>query len=144
MYSKEFLNIIAPIVSTEEFQRMKGYKHHTKSNLYEHSIKVAYYCYKHHKRFNTKIDLSELVIGALLHDYYLYDLHGDGKRHKSHWRTHPRQALKKATEHYPNLTHAQKDMIEHHMFPLNPAPPKTRAGWLVCFYDKIAAVTDRF
>lgn len=28
------------------------------------------------------------------------------------------------------------------MFPLTPIPPQTKAGWLLCFYDKVAAVSD--
>jgi hypothetical protein len=28
------------------------------------------------------------------------------------------------------------------MFPLIPSPPRTVAGWLLCLYDKIAAVRD--
>ena len=33
---------------------------------------------------------------------------------------------------------------KHHMFSLTPMPPTTIAGWLICFYDKVAAISDRF
>jgi len=36
----------------------------------------------------------------------------------------------------------QQDMIKHHMFPITIMPPRTVAGWLLCFYDKLAAVND--
>lgn len=144
MMWKEFLLLARDILRSEEFQRMKKYKHHIKGNLYRHSMKVAYLCYKHHRRFGMKTDPAELVRGALLHDYYLYDLHGDGKRHHLHWFKHPRFALQNAVKRYPSLTDRQKDMIRRHMFPVTPIPPRTAAGWLVCFYDKVAAVSDRF
>lgn len=142
--SKEFISFIKDILRSEEFAKMKNYRHHVKGSLYTHSLKVAYLCYRHHLRFGLNIDISDFVRAALLHDYYLYDLHGDGSSHKFHWFKHPKTALKNALERYPALTHAQRDMIEHHMFPLTPIPPRTQAGWLICFYDKVAAVNDRF
>jgi uncharacterized protein len=38
----------------------------------------------------------------------------------------------------------EEDMILRHMFPLTPVPPRTKAGWLLCLYDKIAALSDYF
>ena len=141
---KEFVLLTRDIIHSEEFIKMKEYKHHIKSNLYEHSVRVAYLCYRHHKRFNLKIDLADFVRGALLHDYYLYELHGDEMPHRFHWFNHPKKALENAAEKYPLLTSMQKDMIRRHMFPLTAIPPKTKAGWLICFYDKVAAISDRF
>ena len=140
---KEFNEIAHDILNSNEFLKMKSYKVHVKGSLYDHSVKVAYLCFKHHKRFKMKMDVSELVRGALLHDYYLYDLHGGDKKYRFHWFKHPTKALEMATEKYPMLTKTQRDMIKNHMFPLTLIPPKTKAGWLVCFYDKVAAITDR-
>lgn len=140
MQNKEFEQLTRDIVCSDEYLGMKNYRHHIKRSAYEHSLKVAYYCYKHHKRFDTKIDLSEFLRGALLHDYYLYDWHD--KQHRFHGFTHPKYALKNAEEKYPDLTPNERDMIRHHMFPLTPVPPRTKAGWLICFYDKVAAMSD--
>jgi len=140
---KEFVDIIRETVSMPEFIKMKKVRYHINGNLYDHSIKVAYFCYKHHKRFGLRCDIRDLVLGALLHDYYLYDPHEKGKKHSRHWIEHPKKALKNAKIKYPNLSKMQQDMIENHMFPLTIKPPKTVAGWLVCFYDKVAAVDDR-
>lgn len=144
MIEKEFIVLIRKIVRSKEFCKMKHYKHHVKGTLYDHSVKVAYLCYKHHKRFRMKIDVKEFVIGALLHDYYLYDLHGDGVPHKLHWFQHAGCALRNALNKYPSLTATQQDMIKRHMFPITPKPPSTKEGWILCFYDKVAAVSDRF
>lgn len=142
MKCNEFHHLIRDIVTTEEFAQTQNYKHHVKSNVYGHSIKVAYLCYLHHRRFGTKIDVNEFVRGALLHDYYLYDWHDRDPSHKHHGITHPQRALVNALKRYPDLTRNEIDMIRHHMFPLTITPPKTRAGWLICFYDKVAAISD--
>lgn len=141
---KEFYHLIKDVVSSDEYMGMKNNKHHIKSNVYHHSIKVAYLCYKHHKKFGTKINLQEFVRGALLHDYYLYDWHDRKLEHKFHGFMHPKRALKNALEKYPDLTENEKDMIVRHMFPLTVIPPKTKAGWIICFYDKVAAISDYF
>ncbi|MBQ7307228.1 MAG: HD domain-containing protein [Clostridia bacterium] len=138
-----FYQIVKDIIRTEEFKQMKNYQHHIKGNLFNHSLKVAYLCYKHHKKKKLKIDIVEFVQAALLHDYYLYNLHGDNQKHRFHWFKHPRIALNNAIKKYP-LTKTQQDMILHHMFPVTIIPPKTKEGWLICYYDKVAAVHDRF
>lgn len=140
----EFVCLIKDIIHSEEFMQMRNWQHHVKGSVYEHSVKVAYLCYRHHKRFGMRMDIREFVRGAVLHDYYLYDLHGGDDLHKFHWFKHPREALKNALKKYPDLTETQQDMIRRHMFPLTVVPPKTSAAWLLCFYDKVAAVSDCF
>ncbi len=143
----EFVALTRYVLHTAEFGQMKHYQHHRKSTLYHHSLKVAFLCYKYYKRhprMGRTIGLRDFLLAALLHDYYLYDLHGAGEKHRLHWFRHPGAALRNALLAYPALTRGQRDMIKHHMFPLTLNPPRTRAGWLVCFYDKIAAIHDRY
>ena len=146
MDEKEFWRAVRDVVRSEEYRKMRSYRHHIKGSVYDHSIKTAWLCWQHHRRFGTKIDLDSFVRGALLHDYYLYDWHDfPHRRHRlSHGFTHPARALQNASEKYPDLTPMERDMILRHMFPLTPIPPRTKAGWLLCFYDKIAAVSDYF
>lgn len=145
---KEFCCLIEEIITSEEFCKMKSYKHHLHGNTYEHCINVAYLCYLHYLRRKSRINVKELVRGALLHDYFLYDwrkLAGEFKADGLfHGFLHPKRALKNALKDYPNLTKTERDIIGRHMFPLTPVPPKTLCGWLVCFYDKVAAVHECF
>ena len=141
---REFVLLVRDILHSPEFAKMKTYRSHINSTLYRHSVKVAYLCFRHHKRWRMRMDIRELVRGAILHDFYLYDLHGGGSPHRLHWFRHPGVSLQNALSRYPSLTKAQRDMIRNHMFPLTLRPPKTKAGWLVCFYDKVAAISDRF
>ena len=144
MVEKEFYHLIRDIVKTKEFRSMKQCKHHIKGSVYDHSVKVAYLCYRHYKKHGTKDRLAEFVRGALLHDFYLYDWHDMLPGHRLHIFTHPKYALQNALRHYPDLTPHERDMIGRHMFPLTVLPPKTRAGWLICYYDKVAALGDYF
>ena len=134
--------LIRDIISTDEFIGMKSYQHHVKSNAYDHSIKVARLCYRHCKHFGTEVDVREVVRGALLHDLYLYDRHDRHPSHRRHGTQHPRRALINARRIYRDLSETECDIILHHMFPLTWPAPRTRGGRLVCFYDKIAAISD--
>ncbi len=142
MKNKEFEELIRRIVSSEDYTALKHARHHLRSNVYDHSVKVAYFCYRHHKRHGTKLALEELIRGALLHDYYLYDRRKKERAHRFHGITHPRYALINAARKYPDLSHTETDMIRRHMFPLTLIPPKTKGGWLICLYDKLAAISD--
>ena len=146
--NQSFYNLIKQVVETEEFCKMKFYKHHYYCTTYEHSIKVAYLCYKHYLRGKEKINLNELIRSALLHDYFLYDHHDKNNSFRlygvKHAIKHAKQAVNNAKNSYADLTITESDAIMHHMFPLTPIPPKTKCGWLVCWYDKVVSICEFF
>ena len=45
---KEFILLVRDILHSEEFGKMKSYRHHIRATLYDHSVKVAYLCFKHY------------------------------------------------------------------------------------------------
>lgn len=139
---RDFDELVRDIISTDEFIGMKNYRHHVKSNVYDHALKVARLCYRHCKHYGTDVDMREVVRGALLHDFYLYDRHDRHLSHRHHGTRHPRRALDNARRVYRDLTETECDIILHHMFPLTWPAPRTREGRLVCFYDKVAAIGD--
>ena len=145
---KEFLSIINGIIDSDEFRKMKTYRQHRNGNTYEHSLKVARRCFDFCKRHKIKVDLKKLVRGAMLHDFFLYNRHF---RHRPdyiringlrHLFTHPKKALENARKRYPSLSYTEKDIIKRHMFPLTVIPPRTKEGWIVCFFDKAVAIGD--
>ena len=138
----KFIRIIKKTIKHNNYKKLKNIKHHINSNTYRHSIKVAYLCYHHSTKYNLNVDLMSLIRGALLHDYFLYDRRKTKKLF--HLITHPKTAYKNAILDYENINKIEKDIILRHMFPLTLIPPKTKEGWLVCFYDKIATITDIF
>ena len=87
-----------------------------------------------------QVNMDALVIGALLHDYFLYDWH-DGKGRHFHSFTHPECAFRNAERDY-TLSPRVKNIIIRHMFPLTPVPPTCTEAWIVCIADEICAIEE--
>ena len=89
------------------------------------------------------VDKRSLIRGALLHDYFLYDWHDKNKPAKFHGFTHPKIAFENACQDL-ELNKKERDIILHHMFPLNPIPPTSKEAWIICLADKICATKETF
>lgn len=85
----------------------------------------------------------ELIRGALLHDYFLYDWHeaDEENPHRLHGFYHPGRALKNALREY-ELTDREKDIIKKHMWPLTVVPPGCREAWIVTAADKWCSLLE--
>ena len=94
-------------------------------------------------KFNLNVDKRSLIRGALLHDYFLYDWHDKNKPAKFHGFTHPKIAFENACQDL-ELNKKERDIILHHMFPLNPIPPTSKEAWIICLADKICATKETF
>lgn len=121
-------------------QELKKYPNHYISNLYDHSSRVALCAYDLSRRMYLDIDGKSLAIGAMLHDYYLYQArHNKEIRTKDHWFGHPDTALKNAEKEF-QLSELEKNIITSHMWPLTFRHfPRSREAVLVCLADKICA-----
>ncbi len=133
------------ILGSDKYLRLKSFIQHGNVTVYEHSIHVALCAIKLNRRLGVKGRERELVRGALLHDYFLYDWHDSeapGNIHpKLHGFYHPGIALKNATRDFA-LTEREKDIIKKHMWPLTVNPPRCREAWLVCLADKYASTLE--
>ena len=138
---QDFKSLVDDILKSKNFIKMKEYIHHGHISAYKHSITVAYLVYKHYKDKKMKYELKDVVRGALLHDYYLYDWHHKGEGHRLHGLRHPYFAYKNAKRDF-EVNKVMKDIITHHMFPLVIIPPKTKPGWVVSYLDKVASHHD--
>jgi len=136
MIDREFFALVHSIIRHEEFARSRANRRHIRGNHYSHALKAAYLCYRFGRRFRVGVSQAELVRGALLHDFC--------PREKATLRSHPRLARDNARRLFGELSPAEQDMILRHMFPLTGIPPLTRAGWLLWFCDKLAALDDYF
>ena len=65
---EEYLKIVAPILSSLEFQKRKNWIHHENCSLYEHCLVVSYLSYRICKK--RKWNYTDAAIGGLLHDFY--------------------------------------------------------------------------
>lgn len=119
----------------------KTLTHHGSGTCFEHSVNVALKSLEIAKRLPMSVDEKSLVVGALLHDYFLYDFHEDASLRMSHGFVHAEVALKNACRDF-NLNDIEKDIIYKHMFPLNVRKPKYIESWIVCVADKMCAAKE--
>ena len=135
----------ADILGSEEFLKLKEFIQHGNVTVYEHCIHVALCAIKINKAIYAKSKERELIRGALLHDYFLYDWHNadaPGNTHpKLHGFYHPGIALRNATRDFV-LSEREKDIIKKHMWPLTVNPPRCREAWIVCLADKYASTLE--
>ena len=124
-------------------RRMEKFTQHGDTSCLLHTIAVAYYSIKIAEFFGIKYKKRDLIRGALLHDYFLYDWHIKDPDRKAHGFSHAAAALQNAERDFA-LNAVERDIIARHMFPLNLTPPRYRESILVCIADKICAVYETF
>jgi len=137
----KFYTILKDITRNSRFSMCKEFTQHGDTSVWEHCVQVAHTAYALAHKFNIEVSESELIRGALLHDYFLYDWHENNLPNKIHGFTHPRKACKEALKDF-ELSKREQDMILHHMFPLTPMPPRYREGFLLCLADKMCATNE--
>ncbi len=124
-------------------QRMKEVKMHRGSNCFEHSFKVAKKAIRGALRSHRKnIDLQIILVGAILHDYYLYDWREDRSKKKGHAKNHQFIASQNAMRDF-DISPDVRKVIESHMWPLNfKNYPKSREAKIVSIADKAVALEE--
>ena len=136
----EFEDLIHDLEADEKVLEMKKYKQHGKVSTYDHCRDVARVSHRLAKLFHAPVNKKEMIRGAFLHDYFLYDWH----HHEGKWHgfTHPGKARQNAEEDF-ELTSKEKNIIESHMWPLTPtAVPKNLEAVLVNLADKICSTKE--
>ena len=135
-----FPDLIGEISRDPRTLQMKDFVQHGKVTTYDHCLSVARASYRLGKLLHLKMSEEELVRGAFLHDYYLYDWH----HHDGRWHglTHPDEAARKAEQDF-SLTPKEKNIIESHMWPLTPLKlPRSKEAALVCIADKACSLKE--
>ena len=122
---------------------MQNFKQHGKTSTFEHCFNVAVMSYIIATRFRINVCMQELLIGAMLHDFYLYDWHDGRIRPEGiHGFSHPKVAAYNANIHFC-LTDKVHNIIESHMFPLTLMQiPRSKEAVIVCIADKICAIKE--
>lgn len=133
------------ILQSKNFKTTKEHIQHGNMTVNKHCMNVAKYSLILSRKLRIKCNETELIRGALLHDYFLYDWHDEEhiKPYKLHGFFHPGRALKNANKEY-QLTAREKDIIKKHMWPLTVMPPMYREGWIVTMADKWCSVMETF
>lgn len=132
------------ILSSENFMSTKGHIQHGDMTVNQHCINVAKFSIAISDKLHVRCNRRELIRGALLHDYFLYDWHvGDARKPQNlHGFYHPGIALRNASAEY-DLTPREKDIIEKHMWPLTLTKvPGCREAWIVTTADKWCSLLE--
>lgn len=131
----ELEDIYQSFLHDERILRMKDIQMHRGSNCHIHSFKVAKLSIKRALR-HKKGNLHIILIGAILHDYYLYDWREDREKMKSHLRDHPYVAAENAERDF-GIYEPIKKVIQSHMWPINfDEFPKTKEARIISLADK--------
>ncbi len=134
----------ADILASDNFRSTKRHIQHGTMTVYNHSMDVARYSLLLNKKFGIGCDSHDLIRGALLHDYFLYDWHDKAYlsvRKRFHGFRHPAAALRNAEREY-ELTDRQREIIKKHMWPLSIVPPTCREAWVVTAADKYCSFME--
>lgn len=131
------------ILESPNFQSTREHIQHGTVTVNAHCINVAKHSLMLADKLKVRVKRRELIRGALLHDYFLYDWHD--KDHinpfKLHGFFHPGRALKNATRDF-ELTEREKDIIRKHMWPMTIIPPMCREAWIVTAADKWVSLME--
>ena len=131
------------ILHSKNFQLMKEYIQHGNVTVNLHVMTVARYSVALTDFLHISCSRRELIRGALLHDYFLYDWHIPDKEnpHRLHGFYHPGTALRNASKEYM-LSEREKNIIKRHMWPLTVVPPRYREAWIVTMADKWCSLLE--
>lgn len=131
------------ILQSYNFRQTREHIQHGNMTVNNHCINVAKCSLEISRRLHIKCNRRDLIRGALLHDYFLYDWHDKEhiQPHKLHGFYHPGRALKNASEEY-HLTHLEREIIRKHMWPLTVVPPTCREAWIVTTADKWCSLME--
>ena len=131
------------ILSSDKFQSTRVHVQHGTIPVHRHCIDVAKHALMLSKALHVHVNEKEMIRGALLHDYFLYDWHDKDKRPEGlHGYRHPGAALKNACKDY-ELTDREKDIIRSHMWPLTLTKiPHYREAWIVSAADKYCSLLE--
>lgn len=128
------------IVNSYNFKTTRRHTQHGTKSVHSHCYDVAKQSLWFNRKFKLNCQEKDLIRGALLHDYFLYDWHE--KNHgKSHGFYHPGIALENAGKEY-QLSPREKDIIKKHMWPMTLIPPLCREAWVVTAADKYCSLLE--
>ena len=132
------------ILQSENFRSTRAHIQHGTMTVHNHCMDVARYSLLLNKKLGIGCNTHDLIRGALLHDYFLYDWHDKeylAYRQRLHGFHHPATALRNAEKEY-ELNDIQREIIKKHMWPLSVVPPTCREAWVVTAADKYCSLME--
>lgn len=128
------------LLDQSQVRQMGRYIQHGHTTTLTHSLAVAWYSYRLYLFLGLSGQERELIRGALLHDFYLYDWH-DPSHGRWHGFYHPGIAARNAAAAF-DVDDLERDIIQKHMWPLTIVPPRHRVAAIVCLVDKVCSTAE--
>jgi uncharacterized protein len=126
----------------EALLKMQEIPAHIGSNVYVHTFKVVKKVMKKAIKSRKNLDLENLLVAAIFHDYYLYNWRTTKDRPHPHGKYHPGIAVENAKRDF-NISEESQRMIKTHMWPFNFFnPPKGKEARLLCNVDTWIALVE--
>lgn len=133
-------DLLSKLRDDKKVLEMKKYIQHGSISTYDHVESVTRVSYWMNRRFHLGANEKRLVIGAFLHDFYLYDWHKDSEG--LHGFYHPGIACRNAVEQF-EIDKTIQNIIKSHMWPLTiTSLPLCREAWIVCMADKYISTKE--
>ncbi len=111
-----FYRELNKLILDPKINRLSNFPQHNGSNTLAHCVQVAKRSFELAEILGWDIDEKELARGAMLHDYYQYNIKEEGFSAYRHGTSHPLTAMKKAQEDF-DLTDKELNIIRGHMWP---------------------------
>jgi uncharacterized protein len=134
----DYLKIVMPILSNEEFRSLEYYSHHRGTSRLMHSVNVSYIAWLLAGKVGC--DKKKAARVGLLHDFCPYDFREKTPTGEHQAFYHPKAAAENSIRVF-QIDAGEADDILTHMFPLAHVP-KSREGWIVTLADKVCAVME--
>ena len=126
----------------ERILKMKEIPAHRGSNTYMHTFKLVKEVMRKAIKSRKELDLENLLLATIFHDYYLYDWRTTKNRPHPHGKYHPHIAVENARRDF-NITDKAIEMMETHMWPFNLFHfPKGKEARLLCNIDTWVALKE--
>ena len=130
-----FLRLLKEVNKDGKLEQMRAFIQHGEVTTYDHCIAVARLSFRINRRLRIRAKERDLVRGALLHDYFLYDWHT--WKGPLHGYYHPKAAVRNAKRDFA-INDREENIIRSHMWPLTLFHfPRSKEALIVCIADKI-------
>ena len=133
------------VLCSEEFRSTFSQVHHYSTTVGDHLLGVAAEAVKQCRARGLTDDdtLKTVVLAALCHDIGIM---GRRKKYRNDAEClirHPLDSVRAYIRITGEADERVIDSIKCHMFPLKPAAPKYKAGWILTAADKICSVNEK-